>query len=112
MTALVAAALISAVATAPIAAGVAYFNHTEAVMRIKNERLQHADVAAIARERLLADSRQARCTAALGYLQDETPNAALPPAEAQLLLSDMRRTASTCALPATDVQLPAGGVRK
>ncbi len=65
-------------------------------MKLQNERLQQADAADLARERLGVEQRQALCAGALGYLQDDTPNAALPPAEAQLLLADMRRTASAC----------------
>lgn len=101
-TDVVIAALITAAATAPIAGGVAYFNHSEALIRLENERNQQADAVVLARERLASERRQALCAGALGYLEDETPNAKLPPAEAQVLLSEMRRTASACAVPAAD----------
>jgi hypothetical protein len=110
----VAAALITAVATAPIAGGVAYFNHSEAVIRLNNERLQHADAALLARERLASERRNSLCAGVLGYLEDDTPNKRLPPAEEQVLLSDMRRTASACAVALGDEgSTPAsGGGRK
>lgn|GEM_PF-6566769 len=101
-TDVVIAALITAAATAPIAGGVAYFNHSEALIRLENERIQQADAVALARERLASERRQARCAGALAYLEHETPNAKLSPAEAQVLLSDMRRTASACAVPTID----------
>lgn len=67
-------------------------------------------MALLARERLAGERRRSLCAGALGYLQDETSNAKLPPAEAQVLLSDMRRTASACGVPAAEeAQAPTAG---
>lgn len=111
---MVIAALITAVASAPIGVGVAYLNHQEALVRMENERTHRADELALARERLFVERRQASCAGALGYLQDERPNATLPPPEAQVLLADMRRLASDCAISSVpDVSPPvARGARK
>ena len=109
-TDVVIAALITAAATAPIAGTVAYFNHSEALIRLENEKAQQAGVALLARERLGIKRLESLCAGALGYLQDETPNAKLPRAEAQMLLSDMRRTASACVVTATEAaQAPDAG---
>jgi hypothetical protein len=91
------AAFITAAAGAPIAFVTAYWNHTETVLRIENERAKQSDEARIAEHRLVAENRQAMCGAALTYLADERPNPGLSPAQSQLLLEDMRRTASSCA---------------
>lgn len=95
------AALITAAAGAPVALVPAYWNHTEAVLRLENERLKQARDAETVERRTAAENRQAMCAAALTYLGDDTPNPRLTPAQSQLLLEDMRRTAASCATPTT-----------
>lgn len=46
-----------------------------------------------------AEQHLAMCEAALEFLADESPNPNLTAAQSQLLLEDMRRTASACATP-------------
>ena len=97
---MVISALVTAAATAPLAGVVAYWNHEEAVQRLSNDRAHQEAEARLAERRLSAEQRQASCAGALTYLEDEKPNPALAKPQAKLLLEDMRRTASICALPA------------
>ncbi|WP_242096731.1 hypothetical protein [Sphingomonas sp. CROZ-RG-20F-R02-07] len=96
------AALISAAATAPVAGYVAYATHTEAMARIEVDGTKQSGEILIAQRRLAFEQRQAACANALMFLEDEKTNPALPPAETQLLLADMRHTASSC-VGGTDV---------
>lgn len=100
------AALIAFAASAPVAFVTAYWNHTEAVLRLENEQVKQSKEAEIVERRTVAENRQAMCAAALIYLEDETPNARLTADQSQRLLEDMRRTASSCATPTTDSRTP------
>lgn len=116
-TDVVAAALVAAAASAPVAGLVAYWNHNEAMVRIQNERLKQDNEARLSERRLLVEQRQAQCTGALTYLEDEKPNPALPAAKAQLLIEDMRHTASSCstmtgAEPTSVVEMPSREVHR
>ena len=99
----VAAALIAAAANAPTAAYKAYTQHVEETARISADATkQDADVET-ARRAQVAQTAQTRCTAALQFLGDETPNPGLKPADTQRLIEDMRGVAErSCGITSPD----------
>lgn len=99
----VAAALIAAAANAPTTAYVAYTHHVEETARISADTTKRGADEEAARRARVVETAQARCTAALQFLGDETPNPALKPAETQRLLEDMRGVAErSCGITPMD----------
>lgn len=98
---MVIAGLITAASTTPISAYVAYTHHAEAMQRIDiDARKAVAEENPSARRKL--EDRRATCAQVMTLLGDETMNPALPAAERQILLSDLRRTASSCMRPLSE----------
>lgn len=95
---LVFAALITAAANAPTAAYVAYTHHQEQMARILADEGKRESDGKLARDAKAADLQQARCTAALQFLGDESLNPSLKGNDTQALLTSMAGVAtSTCA---------------
>lgn len=97
---LVVAALVTAAFGTPVAAYVAYSNHTEAVARLEMERVNQDRTFQLARERHYQEVRLGLCTQAVTFLGDERTNPALPAPERILLVEDMRQNAAACRLAA------------
>ena len=92
---MVAAALVAAATNAPITAYVAYTHHVEEMARISGDAEKRTSDATIASRAKVLEASQLRCSVALQFIGDEHINPSLEPAEAQALLTDMRRVAST-----------------
>lgn len=104
---MVIAGLITAASTAPISAYVAYAHHVEAMERLAIDgRKPVRETETSARQRI--EDRRATCAQAMTLLGDETMNPSLPVAERQRLLSDLRRTASSCMRPLVEDESGAG----
>jgi hypothetical protein len=95
---LVAAALVTAAFGTPVAAYVAYSNHTEALARLNMERVNSDRTFQMARERQHQQARLGLCTQAVTFLGDERTNPALPAPQRVLLVEDMRQNAAACRL--------------